>query len=329
MSDWLEWVAHENAANCVLVQVIATRGSAPRGAGARMVITADAMWGSIGGGQLEYRALDHARAVLARTAIAGVETYSLGPELDQCCGGQVELAFECWTGDATALLDRIRAGERLVRIVRADMVNGLAVEIRPEHEFDGDRDNHDAVFIDRLSDDRQPLWLYGAGHVGQAVIGALAPLPFRVTWVDQRGDQFPAELPGNAEKMVTDDPVSVVATARPAAFHLVMTHSHPLDQAICEAVLRRGDFGYLGLIGSDTKRKSFARRFFVKGFDRASLDRLHCPIGLSGIESKEPASIAASVAADLLMRREAARASGQLGESGDGRSASPSHAQSG
>ena len=102
-------------------------------------------------------------------------------------------------------------------------------------------------------------------------------------------------------------PELAVDEAPPDTIFLVMTHSHPLDEAICEAVLRREDFAYLGLIGSDDEARPLPSSGSARPAFRARLlDRLVCPIGLPAIESKEPAAIAASVAADLLIRREQA-----------------------
>ncbi len=157
---------------------------------------------------------------------------------------------------------------------------------------------------ERVNSPEQALWLFGAGHVGRALVPALNPLGFAITWIDGRAGQFPEPpLPG-VRQLSLAMPELVVDEAPPDTIFLVMTHSHPLDEAVCEAVLRRGDFAYLGLIGSDTKRARFVKRLGEAGISAGALKRLTCPIGLPGITSKEPAAIAASVAADLLLRRE-------------------------
>ena len=157
---------------------------------------------------------------------------------------------------------------------------------------------------ERINPPRQALWLFGAGHVGRRVAPALAPLGFAMTWVDGRAAQFPEPPLQGVRQLALAMPELAVDEAPPATVFLVMTHSHPLDEAICEAILRRGDFAYLGLIGSATKRARFVKRLGEAGIAAADLKRLVCPIGIPGIESKEPAAIAASVAADLLIRRE-------------------------
>jgi xanthine dehydrogenase accessory factor len=151
---------------------------------------------------------------------------------------------------------------------------------------------------------KQALWLFGAGHVGRALAPALAPLGFAITWIDGRTGQFPELSPPGVRQLELAMPELAVDEAPPNTIFLVMTHSHPLDEAVCEAILRRGDFFYLGLIGSDTKRARFVKRLGEAGISEELLERLVCPIGLPGIASKEPAAIAASVAADLLMRTE-------------------------
>jgi xanthine dehydrogenase accessory factor len=121
-----------------------------------------------------------------------------------------------------------------------------------------------------------------------------------VTWVDERSDRFPQQVGHGIGIEAVDDPVAEVATAPPDSIFLVMTHSHPLDQALAEAILRRGDFRYFGLIGSLSKRRQFERRLAARGLPPAALLRMVCPIGIPGMESKEPAAIAVAVAAQLL-----------------------------
>jgi xanthine dehydrogenase accessory factor len=142
--------------------------------------------------------------------------------------------------------------------------------------------------------------LFGAGHVGRALVALLAGIPCHVTWVDERESEFPADVPANVSVVVTDMPESEVAAAPTGAYFLVMTHSHPLDQALAEAILRRGDFAYFGLIGSKSKRRQFERRMAARGIPAEHFSDMTCPIGVAGITGKEPATIAVAVAAQLL-----------------------------
>jgi xanthine dehydrogenase accessory factor len=147
--------------------------------------------------------------------------------------------------------------------------------------------------------------LFGAGHVGSALANILAALPCELTWLDSREGQFPQILPGNI-RAETDDALETRASrAFPGTYHLVMTHDHALDQAVSEAILRRGDFAWFGLIGSATKRSLFERRLAARGIAQQALDRMTCPIGIAGIGGKEPGVIAVAVAAQLLVAREA------------------------
>lgn len=145
------------------------------------------------------------------------------------------------------------------------------------------------------------LQLYGAGHVGRAIVRLLEGIACQVQWIDEREDQFPAAaLPAHIERLCVEPVQAEVAQAPPGAFYLVLTHSHDLDLALAQAILARGDFGWFGLIGSKTKRARFEHRLLERGHDRALVERMVCPIGLPGIAGKEPEVIAVAVVAQLL-----------------------------
>jgi xanthine dehydrogenase accessory factor len=328
------WIAEllrllEAGEPAVLVGVAAVEGSAPREAGAKMIVTRDRLHGTIGGGQLEYGATEDARELL-RSGEGGARLIdvALGPQLGQCCGGRARLLFEPIGPTSSGWLHELdetqAAGGRALLVTRLGPEPGKWL-VRPASREPSDLPNEilhrlaagdaadiavhveepeDGVVLvfEGIEDRRQSLYLFGAGHVGQALARALAPLAFRVTWVDSRADAFPPDLPAGVAAEQVDPPRFAVERAPAGAYYLVMTHSHPLDQEVCEAVLRRGDAGYLGLIGSATKRARFVKRLAAKGLDGEVLARLHCPIGLAGIAGKDPAIIAASVAADLLVR---------------------------
>jgi len=243
----------------IVVEVAALRGSAPREVGARMLVSSRDCAGSVGGGHLEWQALQTARAALGGEALPEEVRFALGPRLGQCCGGEVRLRFSVLSAQTIATWPEQRA------------------------EF--------------------ALQLHGAGHVGQAVIHLLAQLPCRVQWVDERDDAFPqTALPQHMERIATESAVAEVARAAPNSFFLVMTHRHDLDLELCEAILRRADFGFFGLIGSKTKRERFRLRLAQKGFSAQQIDQMHCPIGLAGIVGKQPAVIAVAVVAQLLQQ---------------------------
>jgi xanthine dehydrogenase accessory factor len=230
-----------------------------------MLVSRNATAGTIGGGHLELKAIEHARALLqADEPVAPhTEHFALGPTLGQCCGGAVTLQYAALSADS------------LVR---------WPVDAPRFH-----------------------LQLYGAGHVGRAIARALAPLDVRVDWIDERDEEFPREFfehggpwPDHIRKVCVDAVEAEVRSAPAAAFYLVLTHRHDLDLRISEAILRRGDFGFFGLIGSKTKRQRFIHRFEQRGIADELIARMSCPIGMPGITGKEPEVIAASVVAQLL-----------------------------
>lgn len=292
--------------SAALITVHEVKGSAPREVGARMVVRPDgAFHGTIGGGQLEFRMLDIARAMLTEGhGPARLVDQALGPDLGQCCGGRVKILIE--TFDA-------RDSEDLALLVQAEEEGGtFEVECRFE-EGRVKREIASAVGDDRWTgwrethgEARTPVLLFGAGHVGRALVLALAPLPFSVRWLDDREDAFPTHVPPNAAAVHLRDLEAEIDAASPDALILVMTHDHPLDLAITAAALSR-DFPYVGLIGSATKRARFEKRFRDLGLDEAKIRSLVCPIGLPGITDKDPAVIAASVTAQLLGVRERSR----------------------
>ncbi|MGO4388830.1 xanthine dehydrogenase accessory protein XdhC [Microvirga sp. 2YAF29] len=288
-----------------LITVHDVKGSAPREAGARMVVRPDgAFHGTIGGGQLEFLMLDIAREMLARgRGPARIIDQALGPDLGQCCGGRVKILIE--TFDKRDLPD-------IAPLNAAEDKGGLFdVECRMENDRvrrevgSAVGDDVGTGWHETHGENRTPVLIFGAGHVGRALVLALAPLPFSVRWLDDREEAFPAHLPGNASAIRMRDPEAEIAGARPDSLILVMTHDHPLDMAITAAALKRG-FPYVGLIGSATKRARFEKRFRELGLERDRIASLVCPIGLPGIADKDPAVIAASVTAQLLQARERA-----------------------
>ncbi|MBF7141446.1 MULTISPECIES: xanthine dehydrogenase accessory protein XdhC [Pseudomonas] len=249
MSDWIGALAQHHAAGepCVLVTLIEERGSTPRNAGAKMVVTPQEAFDTIGGGNLEFKALAIARELLARgERQSRLERFSLGASLGQCCGGAAVVLFE------------------------------------------------------PLGQPQAHITVFGAGHVGRALVPLLASLPCRVRWVDARSREFPAVLPAGVETIVNDDPVEEVDRLRPGSYCLVMTHDHQLDLALSEAILRRGDTQWFGLIGSKTKRARFEHRLRDRGLAAEALARMRCPVGLDAVKGKLPMEIAVSIAAEII-----------------------------
>jgi xanthine dehydrogenase accessory factor len=165
------------------------------------------------------------------------------------------------------------------------------------------------VTVGRRSATPQPkqppmhIVLFGAGHVGHALIALLGTLPCVVQWVDERDELFPDEMPANVQIEPTDTPDAIVDEAPAGAYFLVMTHNHALDFSLAVRIMRRTDFTYFGMIGSKTKRVKFERRLIDRGVESERLPEMTCPIGVGGIVDKAPTSIALAVCAELLQVR--------------------------
>jgi xanthine dehydrogenase accessory factor len=295
-----------------LISVVGAAGSVPREAGARIVLQPDGgFYGSIGGGRLEYEAIEAARAELkAGRGKAQFRDWPLGPNLGQCCGGMVKTLTETFDVSDLEAVRRLEEAEKAGAFVTDSRANdeGRIARVRASHGAAvGDAAPlANMPFKEHFGEVTTPVVLFGAGHVGRAVVLALAPLPFAVRWIDSRPDQFPQYLPPNVVTIRTQAPAQEIAQAPGDAFVVVMTHAHPLDFDITAAALQRETFEFVGLIGSGTKRArfvSYARRL---GVTARALDRLVCPVGISDIHGKEPAVIAAALAAQLLIVRERA-----------------------
>ena len=179
--------------------------------------------------------------------------------------------------------------------------------------LDLDDSDGSARLIERLDAIHAPLWLFGAGHVGQALVPILAGLPFRLSWIDTRPDIFPAEIAAGVTIRVPADPAALIADAPPGCRYLLMTHDHQLDYALCRAILQRGDAAFVGMIGSQSKAARFRSRLAREGLDGSGIA---CPVGITGIASKLPAAIAVGVAAQLLQGLTAPRMTASLADDG-------------
>jgi xanthine dehydrogenase accessory factor len=328
-AEWLkplrEWPrsalqALEREPAIVRIVVTGVLGSTPRDAGVCMLVGEHRFEGTIGGGQLEWQALAAARTLLA-AAMPAARTLRLvlGTDLGQCCGGVIELWLERYTRadravlrtageatcrDAAVLISTITPGGINHRIVSScgyspevDVLLRAPRASALPRVIDG---AGGASLLERLDEALPALWLYGAGHVGQALVRIAAELPLRLTWIDARAGSFPAQVPDVVRTVHAPDPLPGVATAVAGTRFLVLTHSHALDYALCRAILERGDFASLGVIGSDSKGARFRSRLARDGVPAEAIARLRCPIGAEGIASKWPAAIAVAVAFELL-----------------------------
>jgi len=294
-----------------LLSVIGAAGSVPRETGARIVLQPDGgFYGSIGGGRLEYEAIAAARAALrAGRGEAQFRDWPLGPNLGQCCGGMVKTLTETFDRNDIAAVRRLEEAEKAGAFVTASRVDDdgriarvLVSQRAPGQHVEAPPPTFGKMpFKEHFGEATTPVLLFGAGHVGRSVVLALAPLPFTVRWIDSRADQFPQYVPQNVVTVGTDAVDRELAEAPRDAFVIVMTHSHPLDFDITVAALRRRTFDFVGLIGSETKRARFVSFARQMGVAQRDIARLVCPIGITEIKGKEPAVIAAALAAQLLM----------------------------
>ncbi|HWZ08281.1 MAG TPA: xanthine dehydrogenase accessory protein XdhC [Bradyrhizobium sp.] len=306
----------ERERRAALISIVKVAGSAPREAGARIVVLQDAgFFGTIGGGRLEYETLAEAEAALSSPKLsASMRVWPLGPNLGQCCGGSVTTLIETFDVGDLADIRELAAAEAAGPFVVTSRMTEQGRVARSilrggAESTDGGERSVRRGFVEKFGEARKTLLLFGAGHVGRAVVLALSQLPFSVRWIDSRADQFPDYVPANVVTVRTDDPEREIEAAPIGAFVLIMTHSHPLDYSIAAAALRRPDFGFVGLIGSATKRARFAGQARQLGLSDDQIARLVCPIGLPDIRDKEPSIIATGVAAQLLIARERAKPS--------------------
>lgn len=336
MRDWVANLAALTAARTplVLVTVTSTRGSAPREAGTRMIVTEVESVGTIGGGQLEYQCVQIAcanlRGELSGAGYPTTRKFVLGSNCGQCCGGVVEVLFEQLEASNIDWLDclreRYRNHEYAILVSNVDGTPDKTVITATEGYFFGDghrlpddiaaaarRMLSDSSGARRVSDylltpvgrSAFRIALFGAGHVGTAIVDMLSRLDCEIRWLDSRPNIFPVSLPNNVDAIEYADAAGEIDSMQSGTFYLVMTHSHSLDQEICQHILARGDFSYCGLIGSISKRRRFEKRMRQLGLSTSALDLLTCPIGVSGIDGKKPAEIAVSVAAEVLQVRDA------------------------
>ncbi|WP_137820799.1 xanthine dehydrogenase accessory protein XdhC [Pseudomonas sp. D(2018)] len=247
--SWISALAdlQQRCEPCVLVTIIEERGSTPRNAGSKMVVTAERIFETIGGGHLEFKAMEIAREMLEnRSQDTRLERFSLGASLGQCCGGATVLLFEPM----------------------------------------GQPQAHIAVF--------------GAGHVGRALVPLLASLPCKVRWIDSRENEFPEHIPAGVEKVVNEDVIDEIAEMPKGSYFIVMTHNHQLDLELTAEILKRNDFAYFGLIGSKTKRVKFEHRLRERGFAAETVQRMRCPMGIQDVKGKLPIEIAISIAGEVV-----------------------------
>jgi len=287
------------AAQAVVLRVVIAevKGSSPREVGAAMLVWPGGQAGTIGGGALEHLATARAREMLVRGELRHLARYPLGPALGQCCGGAVALLFERF--------EAVPEGEVIARPVTAPAVGAMPLAVRrvlAAQRAQGVAPACQLVqgwFVEPVARPSRQIWIWGAGHVGRALVGVLAPLPdLAITWVDTAPERFPTAIPPGVTVVPAADPAGLVAYAPQGAEHLVLTYSHALDLELCHRILCHG-FAGLGVIGSQTKAARFRARLHDLGHLVTEIQRITCPIGDVRL-GKHPQAIALGIAASLL-----------------------------
>ena len=279
---------HGRVARVVIAEV---KGSSPREVGASMLVWTSGQSGTIGGGALELQA--------ANQALNGdrVSRHALGPELGQCCGGAVTLVTEVFDARTIANIEGLVFARG-----KGDMPMSVS-RILSQARGEGSSPTPKFVegwFVEPVEPPARPLWIWGAGHVGRAMVSVLEPLAqFKITWVDTAANRFPANVPAGVDTLYHPDLIPLVRHAPINAEHLILTYSHALDLSLCHDLLSH-DFTFTGLIGSKTKWARFKRRLEHLGHSTSQIDRITCPIGQKSL-GKQPQAIAVGVAAELLV----------------------------
>ncbi|MEB3766206.1 xanthine dehydrogenase accessory protein XdhC [Acinetobacter sp. MD2] len=298
----------------ILVTVVRADGSTPREVGATMLLRFDSQqkWqqsDTIGGGHLEFQAIDIAKAMLAGSEqrILFVERFNLSARLGQCCGGVMWLLFEKITfSQKQNIADTYtawQAGHVVIRELQYEQASKWHV-----------LNESTVVTCEFWQKETRWKWqqviqpyamnvlIFGAGHVGEAIVRCLLPIGVKITWVDSRQEIFPQDLLPFVHCIDTDIPEQIIEKVDRNTAVLILTHDHQLDLQLCFAALKstQPPFAYVGMIGSKSKRAIFEKRMTARGYSQTELGRLVCPIGIAGISSKQPAIIAVSVVAQLL-----------------------------
>jgi len=347
MNDWINQLhslllnqSFLNETSVVMVSVARTHGSTPREVGAKLFVTSNGVVGTIGGGNLEYQASQIATDLLQDDQNKGsvMKNFSLSAGLGMCCGGTVDLIFErlsqkntCWLAKAKkacnasqnlilmsefynnkvdktvmAKEDLLLESCELPQAVKAAALKVLQ-DTKQQAKLLQWQENK-VFYIEPLGQAKNTLYLFGAGHVGQAIVNLMQNLNWNIHWIDTREQCLEAQLladkVANTSLYLTDSPEAEIALAKQGSYYLVMTHDHALDLNLCEHILKRDDYDYFGVIGSKTKRKRFEHRLLAKGYQQKILNKMICPIGINGIKSKHATSIAVSVVAQLLQQSE-------------------------
>ena len=282
--------------------VAAHQGSVPREAGTSMLVWSDGQSGTIGGGALEFEAVERLRSRLV-DGKPEVQKLPLGPNLGQCCGGAVTLVSEVFTPETLAQIDP--NAPLYVRQCGGDAPQPLAITRAIADTRKGQPLDRPVLekgwLVEAMTSATTAVWIYGAGHVGRAIVAALGPLPdVKITWVDTGPERFPDTVPDGVTALPVPNPADAAAFAPANAHHLILTYSHALDLELCHRLLTH-PAASIGLIGSKTKWARFRSRLKALGHPDSRIDQITCPIGEPAL-GKHPQAIALGVASALVMR---------------------------
>ena len=310
--DLVEW--QQQNISVVLVTVLRADGSTPREVGATMLLRLDQQQqiqqsDTIGGGHLEFQAIDIAKQMLlsSESCHQRIERFNLSARLGQCCGGVMWLLFE----KIEAIKDELIAcqiawqkGQSIIRTVSDGQAStwSIANDSSASSNSEFQQDDSRWQWIQSIQPYAMKVMIFGAGHVGEAIVRCLLPIGVQITWVDNRDDIFPRDLMDQVKCISTDVPEAEITHFDRSGAILILTHDHQLDLQLCFEALKPSDqaFAYVGMIGSKSKRAIFEKRMSARGYPQTQLESLVCPIGIDGISSKQPAIIAVSVVAQLL-----------------------------
>ncbi|MGI5824293.1 MAG: XdhC family protein [Bacillota bacterium] len=319
----------------VLVSVIASSGSTPRGTGAKMLINKNGrVIGTVGGGAVEYRSEQIAAEVLKERK-SKTEFFRLKPnqvaDIGMICGGDVLIWFQYLRADdkqtleildAIELLQKQREQSWLFTEITPECQTGLIIysETTGLMGFDG-TEAEAAALVEKLDHKSgkkeingrkfqiEPLvqagkvYIFGGGHVAQELVPTLARVHFHCVVMDDRAEFAKPELFLGVEETIHGDfnQINEILDIHENDFAVVMTRGHKDDQLVQEKLLKTPAY-YIGVIGSARKTKAVFGRLKEKGFTDEDLQRITTPIGLD-IKSETPAEIAVSIAAQMIMRR--------------------------
>ena len=309
-SNWIAIADHLLSGKQILAHavVISVRGSAPREIGANMLISDERIWNTIGGGSLEFEVMKEARDLIRKNSLEPKDLHrkvlnlALGPDMGQCCGGNVKVLLEILSRPD---IDRLlKYSDEVLPLVHP-LRSGVPIEVSGSNDIEKFEPNlQNEYFILPTAKRLDPLFIYGAGHVGRALVKIIDNMDFDIHWVDIDEKRFPEGSTFNFSKVIALDPTLIASHAPSNAYHVIITHSHPLDEAICFALLSKDQFRFCGLIGSKTKNARFRSRLSKMGIKDEQLKKLTCPIGINEINSKQPVKVAISIAAQLAIWQE-------------------------